>query len=303
MENAQTGAQEFMSMSKKSIGTYFIGSLGNSIGSGLEFDEIDVLLPLLIDIPAGDSTFRPKVREFFSNIVTKIPFGTGKELEIGLTLSNDAPVTFTKVLVEGKPAVYNLPVNIQDYIRYRHALKHPLVAPSRAEAKANMLAEFYIFDQASVDSDVASARKVTDKAITTYLAISKDMEKVDAMLTLMGDDIRSYHGANAEDLKLEALHKFASTRAGDFNKVYEEKDFDLRFLLQKMINTGVVRKIGGVFSDKESGGILGHNNEEVILYLKDTSNADKVSFLKGKVQEAMKLKVAAKKLLKTTIRS
>lgn len=305
LENAQTGAQEFLSMSKKSIGTYFAGNLGSSVGTGLSFEEIDVIMPLLIDIPKDDRSFREGVTKFFSNISTKIPWQTGKEFEIGLLLDNGKPVTFVDEL--GKK---NLPINLQDWVRYRHALKHPHVSPSKSAALGNMLAEYYIFDQSTVNTENAAAAKIADEAMTLYLTIKKDPEKVDAMLTILGVDIRAYHGLDADDLKLEKLRYLASGDekvGGDpakFIKVHTEKHFDERFLIQKMVNTGVVRKIGNQYVENETGSILGHTIEEVVYYLLDKANSDKVSFLKAKTQEAMKKKIdVARNTKKTTLRA
>lgn len=304
MEAAQTGAAEFMSMSKRSIGPYFSGSLGDAIGTGLNFLEIDILMPLIINVPHTDSTFRQKVRDFFASIVTKIAFGSGCELEIGLELDNEKPIGVRNP--DGTYKEINLPIKIQDYIRYRQALGHPLVAASKSEAQGNILKEFYVFDQTLVDTEAASLRKVVDRATTSYLTLKTDMDKVDAMLTLLGTDIRAYHGAAAADLKVEELHRLATTKSREFNEAMDDKEFETRYLIRKMVNTGVVRKIGNQFVDKETGGILGHTEEEVIFYIKDALNSDKVSILKSKTQEAMKNKLALPKnakTAKTTVRA
>lgn len=290
LENAQTGAQDFMAMSKKSIGSYFAGTLGSSVGNGLSFPEIDLLLPLLIDVPKDDRTFREAVTTFYKNLATNIPFGVGRELEIGLTLDNDKPTTWRNEKDEP-----NLPIHLQDYIRYRHAKGHPWVAASKSEALGNMLKHFYIFDETAVNAENAEAGKARDKAITTYLSIKADGEKIDAMLTLMGIDIRVYHGVDKDDLKLEELRSLASKRYDEFNEIFEGKHFEERFTVQKMINTGVIRKVGAQLIDNETGKVLGHNMEEIIYYMKDVNNSDIVSILKAKTQEAMKKKVTTSK--------
>lgn len=302
LDNAQTQAADFMSMSKKSVGTYFASNLGSAIGTGLDFDEIDLLMPLVIDIPKDDRTFREGVTKFFSNIVTPIPYNTGKELEIGLRLSNSQPLDYTEG--EGAGLKRNLPIHIQDYLRYRHLLKHPLVAASKLDAQNDMTKQFYIFDQASVNVENAATRKVADEAVALYLSIKKDTDKVDAMLTLMGTDIRIYHGPDAEDLKLQKLYEYSNTAAPEFSRVYKAEEFELRFIIQKMVNTGVIRRIGGQFVDKETGGIVGHTTEEVIYYFKDQQNSGNVAIMKGKMQEAMKQQLAApKSKAKTTVRA
>lgn len=289
LENAQTGAQDFMSMSKKSIGSYFSGTLGPAIGTGLEFEEIDVLMPRVIDIPKDDRTFRPAVTEFYKNLATPIPFGTGKELEIGLKLDNGKLVTY-----QNEKGEYNLPIHMQDYLRYRHAKRHPLVAPSKSLALGNMLKEFYIFDEAEVNEQNATIGKRRDEALGTYLAIQQDMDKVDAMLTLLDVDIRAYHGVDAPTLKLQKLYELCTADSDRFMNVHDAKHFEYRFLVQKMLNTEVIRKIGAQLVDKETGAILGHNVEEVIYYLQDVNNSDKTTILKSKTQEAMKKKLDMK---------
>lgn len=290
LENAQTGAQDFMAMSKKSIGSYFSGTLGSSVGNGLSFEEIDVLLPLLIDVPKDDRTFRETVTTFYKNMATNVPFSSGKELEIGLTLDNDKPITWKND--EGK---YNLPINLQEYIRYRHAKGHPWVAESKSAALGNMLKQFYIFDETAVNAENAEAGLVRDKAVGTYLSLKADGEKVNAMLTLLGIDIRIYHGVDADDLKLGKLYELANTQSEEFNKVHADKHFDMRFTVQKMINTGVIRKIGAQLVDNETGKVLGYNMEEVIYFMQDNNNSDIVSILKAKMQEAMKKKLTTQK--------
>jgi len=290
LENAQKEAQEFMSMSKQSIGSYFSGTLGSSVGNGLSFAEIDVLMPLLIDIPKDDRTFREGVTTFFKQLLTTIPYGTGRELEIGLELDNSKPVTYVD-----SNGTRNLPIKIQDYIRYRHAVGHPWVAGSKAEAQGNMLKIFYIFDPEAVSAQTAAIGKTYDEAMATYLGLKNDLEKVDAMLTMMDVDIRKF-------LIIESLDERADAKMGElrekvqgdpakFLEQYKGDHFEYRFQVLKMINTGVIRKIGSQLVDNETGGILGHNMEEVIYYLKDVNNSEKVAILKAKTQEAMKKKI------------
>lgn len=288
LDNAQTGAQEFLSMSKKSIGSYFATNLGKAIGTGLEFEEIDVLMPLIVDIPKDDRSFRAAVTDFFAGLVTHVPFGTGRELEIGLKLDNTKPVTYKDA--EGK---YNLPIDIAEYLRFRHAKRHPWVAPSLAAAKGNMLTQFYIFDQAEEDINTSKAGQLRDKAVAAYLVVKKDEEKLKGMLTLLGVDTRTFHGPEEEDLMSQALYKFANSNPEKFMEVYDTDNFELRFLVQKMINTGIIKRIGNQYVDKETSSILGHTVEEVIYYIKDTNHSDKVGILKANLQEAMKAKLVA----------
>ncbi|MGL1311167.1 hypothetical protein ACSTKO_24345, partial [Vibrio parahaemolyticus] len=81
-----------------------------------------------------------------------------------------------------------MPIEISEYITYRHALAHPLVAASKQEADNNMLKEYYIFDaQAQEDAEIEE-NTTKDEALAVYLKISKEPTKIDMLLTLLGTD-------------------------------------------------------------------------------------------------------------------
>lgn len=302
-DDAQTGAADFMSMSRKSIGSYLQSHLGKGVGTGLTFEEIDLLMPLVIDIPKDDRTFRAGVTDFFASLATDIPYGTGKELEIGLSISNDQPVTYCEKKDNGQ-VVTNLPINLNEYIRYRHAIRHPYVVMSKEEAKGNQLVQFYIFDPETVVKSTAEVTTTRDKAITLYLSLKEDMKKVDMMLTLMKVDPRMFSGKNAAAEKLEELRALADIKPKDFVDQHTEKHFEERYTLHTLLNTGICKEIGKRIADVETGAILGNNEEEAIYWILDKTNSQTLSLMKTRMQEALKKAVPnpAKRMVNTTAR-
>lgn len=296
-DDAQTGAVEFIAMSKKSIGSYYQSNLGAGIGTGLSFEEQDILMPLLIDIPKEDRTYRAGITTFFSGINTVISHGTGRDFEIGLTVDNNEPVTYVD-----KDGRKNLPININEYIRYRHAIRHPRVAMSRDDAKGNQLLEFYVFDPEQVVEALALASNVKDEAITLYLTLKEDPKKVDMMLTIMGIDPRMFSGKNAGGERLEELRFQADTRAVEFLKEHKAAHFDERYTLLSLVNTGIVKKVAPArYLTTETSTILGNNMEEALLWLIDKANSETVALLKAAMQEQLKLVVPnPKKFTKKT---
>lgn len=288
MESAQTNAAEFMSMSKKSIGSYWESKNGKATGSGLSFDEKYLLMPRIVDIPQDDRGFLPAVKAFFEAMVTPVPYDDGITLEIGLMLDNDKPITYSRKDDDGKQT-FNIPIAAMDYIRYRHAQGHPRVGKSLAEAKGNMLLDFYIFDPTSVmEADVEMTR-TKDKALKLYMLIreDKDPKKVDMMLTLMGKDPREFFGPDATSEKAQELRTQADTRAPRFVEEYESNMFEEKYLLTSMINIGVVRKVGNQFINADSGKILGNNMEEALYFFKDPVNTEAIAILKALMQEGL----------------
>jgi len=268
---------DFFAMSKKAIGSYWESTSSKRVATGLSFKEEGILLPKLLDVDERDREFRKKVTEFYVDIETQVPHGTGRNLEIGLEESNKDDVSEK-----------NLPINLMDYLRYRHLIGHPHVAKTKEEADGNALVQFYIFDKSEVVKKNSKRADEKDAAIQIYLEIKPDGEKVDMMLTLLGVDPRQFTGRDAEDLKLEALRKHSETKPDTFISIYNEGDLKNRYWIRTMVNTGVLKTIGTKYLDKETDRLIGNTLEETLYYFNDESNSDVIVSLKSRAQEAMK---------------
>lgn len=286
-ESAQVNAADFMSMSKKSIGPYWESKSSKGIGSGLSFNEKDLLMPRLIDIPKDDKTFLGEVKKFFESLVTPIPYGEGLQLEIGLELSNNHDI-----LYKDKDGLQNWPINIMDYVRYRHAVHSPRVAPSLSAAKGNVLVDYYIFDPAETLAEDTRVSEIKDKALTMYLTIKGDQAKVDKMLTLMGKDPRDV-GVASE--RVEELRNLADKQAAAFIREFDGELSDEKYILTSLINTGLVKRIGNQYINTETSKIIGNNHEEAIYFFKDPSNSEQITILRSNLREAMKQDTPKKK--------
>jgi hypothetical protein len=111
----------------------------------------------------------------------------------------------------------------------------------------------------------------------------------------MGTDPRTFTGAGKDDEKTSFLRKQAEERAPKFLEEYEEKMFEEKYLVQSMMNTGIIRRVGNQYIDAETGKILGNNTEEAMYFFKDPVNSDKISILKANLQEALKIEVKTNK--------
>lgn len=297
-EGVQVNAAEFMSMSKKSIGTYYESRNAVFIGSGLNFAEKDLLMPKIIDIPKDDRTFAPEVKKFFESIVTKIPYDTGLELEIGMTLDNSKPPTYytEEIVVEGgvekKVRTHNWPISLMDFIRYRHAIGHPQVARTVAEARGNVLIQYYIFDPTASRDEESKFSESRDKALTIYMTVKTNMDKVDQFLLILGIDPRDHP---APDDRLSQLRKKADEKPLTFIEEYENGMFEQRYLLRGMMATGIIKKIGNQYVNNETNKSIGNNEKEALFYFTDPANADQSAILKGNLQEEMKKVVKGRK--------
>jgi len=272
--------EEMFSMAKVSIGSFYEKN-SIRIASGLSFDEEELLLPLILDVPATDRDFRKKVSEFYQDIDTDVPYEAGIKLEIGLKKSNEKEL-----------AKDNLPLEIMEYLRYRHAIKHPKVALSKDLANGNSMKEFYVFDPKNVQAKNTKRNEEKDAAMQIYLEMKQEAGKVDMMLTLLGIDPREFSN---DDLRLEALRQQAENNATRFIGVKEEGELEVRYWIGSMVNTGVLKPIGNKYTDAETKAIIGNSLEETIAFFKDEDNSDKITVLKALLQEALKKPIVPKK--------
>ena len=276
--------EDFFATSKKSVGSYFEGVSSKKIGSGLSFTEEAILLPKLIDVPGEDREFRKKVTQFYVEIDTQIPHNTGRVLEIGLELDNDKPVT--EDLKD--PSKNNLPINIMDYIRYRHAIKHPQVAESKELAEGNGLIEFYVFDKSAVTKKNSKKAEEKDTAFQMFLEIKSNKNKVDMMLTLLGKDPKEFSGNDADTLKQIALRTEAETNPKTFVDIYQNNDLETHYWIKAMVNDKELKILNGKYFDAETDKLLGNSLEELTALFKDEENSDIVVLLKARLQEKNK---------------
>lgn len=279
----QVGLDDYYATSNKDIGGYWSGKGTKGQGTGLDFEEVDLLLPLVIDYQPGEREFKKQVNEFYTDITTKVPHKDGVTLEIGLRKSNLEPLSKE-----------NLPIVPMEYIRYRHAIGHPWVAGSRDDAEGNQLKQFYVSDPEALRISGTSLRERKEKAMEAYLILTKEAKdkpaKIDDIIAVLGTDPRKYKGMDEKLDFLESLvNSTDSVKVNQFHSVATDKKVELKGFTEKLVLTGILRKVGSRYLVAETDKILGDSLEEVLLELEDTAkNGQLVTVFKAQLQEKMK---------------
>jgi hypothetical protein len=290
MDAAQTLAKEFMSMSRKSIGPYWKSINAKAQGSGLDYNEIELLLPHVIDREPTDRDFRTEVAKFYKEIITSIPFGQGRELEVGMLISNKQPMG-ARLDEDGEPVKtggrINLPIEIMDYIRYRHAQGHPQVGLSKEATVGNSIKLYYIHDLEVADTVMTATTAAMDKAIISYMEISVNPEKVKEMLILLGTDPRDYAGANADAARSQRLRLYAEKDFANFNKIYSIDNFPLRSKIKALILAGIFSTVGDRIYEHSTKKLLAENMEDAVKVLQSPEFSDNFVMWSGALQDIM----------------
>lgn len=259
----------------KSISPYWSGKI---VGTGLSPAEQKLLMPYLHGVETDDKEFRKATENFFHSLLTKVP-PLGLKLEIGL--ENDAlPVSEN-----------NMPLNIQDFVVYRHAIKHPKVAMSKDEADRNPTKHFYVEDPDHISTVDIEINTLEDKAIAAYFKYKDDELKVDQILTVLGVNLKGLTTGD-KTLKLKGFSRKTEGKGEveqrselqRFVDVCDDQDLAIKYLLQELVGAQILEKAGSNIIIKETGQLVGENVKAAVLYLKNPKNSKVYNMLRGQYQ-------------------
>lgn len=265
--------QQWFGSSFQAIGPFW---KGKTVFTGLTSLEQKILMPHLHSTEYSDKDFRKKTEDYFVNILTKIP-ANGLKLEIGLE-DDGAAISET-----------NMPVNIENYVAYKHLKNYPLVAPSKDEAEKDPTKKFYIFDPAASTKTNVDLNKIEDGAIKAYFDFKDDVMKVDQVLTMLGFDIRRLT-SEGKTIKLKELAKRPNGKSEEeqkaalekFINICNDKDLGVKFLIHELVGAQVLQKVGTNILDKETGNSIGDNLQDAVLYLTNPKNSKDYNVYRAK---------------------
>lgn len=269
MQQEDPSVKAWLGESYRPIGPYYEPG-GKSTATGLSFEEQRIIMPEVLGIEKTDKDFRKAVIKFFDELLTNVP-KEGLELKISLQ-NDDLPLSET-----------NLPIEVRDYIVYRHLLKHPHVGVDKADAERNITRRFYIEDPNKAFGEALKINKLEDQAVTVYFKYKDDDIRVDQILTMMGVNIRNLK----KDDKILKLRDFTKTNPkfneneqkeyfNRFIAVCEDKDLAIKYLIEELIGAQYLQRIGESILVKETGERIGDSMEEAVLYV---TNAKHTRFL------------------------
>lgn len=250
-----------------SVGSYFVSSGSYRPASGLSLTEEKLLLPDVLSIAAEDKITFLKARDkFYHELDTPIP-RDGCKLNIGLE-DNDKKISED-----------NLPRALEDYVRYRHIIKHPDVALNKLEGERDPLKRFWIEDPDDVIKQQRAANEAKDLAMSDYLQIKGKEEKVDQVLTAMG--------VNPDNLsdKLHRLRQLSEERPADFHKIVNDPDLALQYEIERMVQHGVLDRVHQRFVLPGTAEEIAGNMREMILWMKDKKKSKDVNILRVQLRE------------------
>lgn len=227
---------------------------------GVEGEEAKKIMNGVLDVSPDHVDWPKHEKRFWSDLVIKVPF-EGVQLEIGVD-------------EDGKP------YNIDHYLKYRFALKHPYVADN--EQKASGRQRFYFVDAEKNVREKNKKIQIRKDADKEFIKASSDEKKMDWLLRVLS---KQNPDKLTREQKENSLYDLKDKDPAKFFKVATDKDLELKAEIESMIEAGVLRKIGNqvIYIDE----VLGEDMKDTIVYLKNKKNSGTLTILRAKLKEAI----------------
>lgn len=260
----------------RDISSYFVKDSMRP-GTGIPIKHEDILLPYILNMSKDDRGFRKAVTDFYFDITTRVdphdPVRNigGTPLEISL----EDP---TKPL-----SADNLPVNIIDYLRYKHALSHPEVAPDQKSGAGDMLKAFYIYDPEREAENQERIEDLKDEALEAYGQIKGKASTIMRYLSVLEADRSRYEGNERAYLR-----SIADSNPVRFLEVHKDPDLKLKHFVNVTVELRILERVGDRLVWAETKEFFASDAQEAVAYLKDPKNNETYMSLRANVEERLK---------------
>ena len=237
--------------------------------------EKQKLMPKLINVSATSDLFEERCKAYFANISKEVPVD-GLELEIGFTYPNQELADNEDT---NNPLVY--PINVEDYVLYKHCLVYSRVARSFEEVNKSNKILFYFYDKETELANKLNEQKLILKAhtlIPTLLQNSMKVKQVYTIYNSLKNTPPEYNIENKNDAKgIEvSLFKYAQENPKLFTNIVNDKNAEYTFFISYALEKNIIKKLPNtntiVFEKDDNAVTLGNSYVEAITFLKNEKN-------------------------------
>lgn len=190
--------------------------------------------------------------------------------------------------LESEKHAYGSPVNIADYILYRHCLLYRDIAKDTAIINSDPYVRFYFRDDTKEKELQLKLRQEINNAKRNYVEVIGDKDLFDAVY-IQYCVIAGLPVVNSllnEKLEKETqLDKFSVAEPVKFNKIVNDKDIKIKSLIELLISRGeFVRSTWNQNITTADGEFIGSNMKEAIVWMKNPDNENVIAAFKNKLK-------------------
>lgn len=190
--------------------------------------------------------------------------------------------------LESEQYAVGSPVNITDYILYRHCLLYRDVAKDTALINCDPFVRFYLKDDAKDKERQQKLRQEINNAKRNYIEVIGDDEMFDAVYiqycVVAGLPIVNSLLSEKID-KENQLDKFSTSEPVKFNSIVKDRDLRIKSLIELLIARGeFVRSQFNQNITTQDGEFIGANMKEAIVWAKNPENENVLAAFKNKLK-------------------
>lgn len=190
--------------------------------------------------------------------------------------------------LESEQYAVGSPVNITDYILYRHCLLYRDIAKDTALINCDPFVRFYLKDDAKDKERQQKLRQEINNAKRNYIEVIGDDEVFDAVYiqycVVAGLPIVNSLLSEKID-KENQLDKFSTSEPVKFNSIVKDKDLRIKSIIELLIARGeFVRSQFNQNITTQDGEFIGANMKEAIAWAKNPENENVLAAFKNKLK-------------------
>lgn len=291
---------------------YIGGSIKSSRTLSANKEEVDAYFPNIIGLSPNDPNYISRVKQYLNNI--RIPVDElGRTFDISFHYYHKKDYYKIKAeeekieeiyqsanrqnikalrealnekikklnILEGTKHRIGYPINVDDYLMYRHCLLYNDVAKDVALINSDSNIRFYFKDDQKEAEKLRKYRLEVNKAKANYVACLADNDLFDSIYTqyCVQNSLPVISSLAKDRLEREIeLDKFSTNEPVKFNKIFNNKDVKLIANIEKLIARGeLVRSQYNQNISTPDGEFIGANIGEAVAYFKNPDNTSIVN--------------------------
>lgn len=290
--------------------------IGSSINSSRILSsnrvEIETYFPNIVGLSPNNNEFVTRVKQYLNNIKISVD-ELGKKFNISFHYYHKKDYDAIKAEEDIIEGIYNksdrssvgkikaalqekimrlntlestkcklgYPVNVEDYIMYRHCLLYNDVAKDVALVNADPNIRFYFKDDNKETEKLRKFRMELNKAKVNYITCLSSTELFDAVYiqycALSGLPVISSLAEDRIEREIK-LDRFSGEEPVKFNAIFNDKDVKLKGVIETLIARGeLIRYQYNQNITTPEGDFIGQNLKEAVMWFKDPANASAVN--------------------------
>jgi hypothetical protein len=168
------------------------------------------------------------------------------------------------------------------YMQYKWATKHRLVARTKEEMEGDGRKKFYIFDPQRDLLKKNESVQISKSADKEFFKLTGDANKMRILMRVLASGSRP---ETLTDMEVEnLLYDLKNANPAKFHKFAIDEDLELRAEIAEMIELSVIRLIGNqhIYEDET----IGENTTDTLVYFKNKKNSGQLNAMRAQLKEA-----------------